>query len=274
MTEDIQKAEQQITVTLATGEKVKAGVNIRPHAKDCLEALAQHFELIVFTASHPFYAEHVIKILDPKGTLFAHRLFRTNCIQTEGQLYIKDLRVLDRDLKKVVIVDNSIHSFAFQLDNGIPIIPFYDDKDDNILPKIRDYMVGIKNNADFRVANRPTFSLKELYDLNVPSFLKYYVDNESDDDVSGDSFDEISCEGSDEEGPVAAAAAVATAMDEDRLVDLRRKSMPLIKMGNLFGVFPKIGKKARAEVESELGKLRDSLPKYLATEVVAKSVNL
>ena len=35
--------------------------------------------------------------------------------------------------KKIIIVDNSILSFAFHIDNGIPILPFYDNKDDNEL---------------------------------------------------------------------------------------------------------------------------------------------
>ena len=38
---------------------------------------------------------------------------------------MKDLRVItDRDLKDIVIVDNSIVSFAFQLSNGVPISSF------------------------------------------------------------------------------------------------------------------------------------------------------
>jgi TFIIF-interacting CTD phosphatase-like protein len=39
--------------------------------------------------------------------------------------FIKDLGIIqDRDLKDMVIVDNSIVSFAFNLDNGIPIEGF------------------------------------------------------------------------------------------------------------------------------------------------------
>ncbi len=44
---------------------------------------------------------------------------------------VKNLRILtEKDLSEIVIVDNSVYSFAFQIDNEIPIIPFYNDKAD------------------------------------------------------------------------------------------------------------------------------------------------
>jgi TFIIF-interacting CTD phosphatase-like protein len=40
-------------------------------------------------------------------------------------IYVKDLRIIaDRDLKDIIIVDNSIISFAFNLSNGVPISAF------------------------------------------------------------------------------------------------------------------------------------------------------
>lgn len=45
--------------------------------------------------------------------------------------YVKDLRVLgNRDLSKVVLIDNAPHSYLFQKNNGVPIVSFYDDTED------------------------------------------------------------------------------------------------------------------------------------------------
>jgi TFIIF-interacting CTD phosphatase-like protein len=44
-------------------------------------------------------------------------------------MYIKDLRVIKgRSLENVLLVDNAAYSYVYQLENGVPIIPFYEDK--------------------------------------------------------------------------------------------------------------------------------------------------
>jgi RNA polymerase II subunit A small phosphatase-like protein len=56
-------------------------------------------------------------------------------------MHIKDLRILlGRDLKNVILVDNSVHSFAYQVENGIPILPWYSDMGDTELLKLMDYL--------------------------------------------------------------------------------------------------------------------------------------
>jgi TFIIF-interacting CTD phosphatase-like protein len=59
--------------------------------------------------------------IDPTRKLFKKRLYRPDCINLE-EYFIKDLDIfLDREKKDIIIVDNSIMSFAFDLDNGVPI---------------------------------------------------------------------------------------------------------------------------------------------------------
>ena len=108
-------------VTFPTGEEVLAKINLRPYLIECLEEANKHFEVIVFTASHACYADVVLDYIDPDNSLIHHRLYRESCIMVKG-VHIKDLRILNRDLKDVVIIDNAAYSFGYQLDNGIPII--------------------------------------------------------------------------------------------------------------------------------------------------------
>jgi len=58
----------------------KAGFNIRPFAKECLQAAHEHFEVVVFTASMKNYADAILDHLDPDNTLIHHRFYRESCI--------------------------------------------------------------------------------------------------------------------------------------------------------------------------------------------------
>ena len=103
---------------------IEAGVQIRPFCVEFLKELAKFAEIIIFTASSSSYADVILNYLDPDKKLFSYRLYREHCTLEKG-FYIKDLRVVNRNLSDVVIVDNSAFSFLLQPENGLPIIPFY-----------------------------------------------------------------------------------------------------------------------------------------------------
>jgi len=52
---------------------------------------------------------------------------------SEDGVHIKDLRVINREAKDIVLVDNAAYSFGIHIENGIPIVPYYDNKDDREL---------------------------------------------------------------------------------------------------------------------------------------------
>ena len=66
----------------------------------------------------------ILDYLDPDKKLFSHRLYRNHCTLEKG-FYVKDLRVVNRNLENVAIVDKSAFSFLLRPENGIPILPFY-----------------------------------------------------------------------------------------------------------------------------------------------------
>jgi len=76
----------------------------------------------------------VLDYLDPHSQYISHRLYRDNCVATEEGVYIKDLRIgTNRNLKDMAIVDNTVYSFGYQLENGSSIMPFYYNKSDTEL---------------------------------------------------------------------------------------------------------------------------------------------
>lgn len=103
----------------------------RPGVDQFLQAMAKVFEVVVFTASLRKYADPLLDILD-QDRIIRHRRYRESCRQMEGGL-VKDLAMLGRDLSKVLIVDNSPHSYILQPANAIPIGTFIDDQRDRQL---------------------------------------------------------------------------------------------------------------------------------------------
>jgi len=170
-----------LQVTFPTGEVVDAGINVRPYALDCLREANKNFQVIVFTASHKFYADVVLDYLDPNRELIDFRLYRDHCFQSDDGVYIKDLRVVaNRDLKDMVIVDNAVYSFGFQLENGIPIIPFYNNPDDEELLHLINYINCLAYFEDLREQNARAFQLRELENTNVKDYLAYFFGENMD----------------------------------------------------------------------------------------------
>ncbi|CAD8171973.1 unnamed protein product [Paramecium octaurelia] len=140
----------------------QVGISIRPYAQQFLRNMAKDYEIIVFTASNPDYANKIIDYLDPQHNLVSYRLFRDDCIQISNSCHIKDLRILNRNMKDIVLVDNSAYSFAFQVENGIPIIPYLDDKNDKELLHLQHYLQYLNQFDDVRSQNNKIFNLKTV----------------------------------------------------------------------------------------------------------------
>ena len=67
--------------------------------------MSRFYELVIFTASLSKYADPLMDRLDPDKHCVA-RLFREHCTFVNG-VFAKDMTLLNRDLKDVIIVDNS-----------------------------------------------------------------------------------------------------------------------------------------------------------------------
>ena len=98
----------------------------------------------------------VLDELDPNREYIKHRLYRKHCIEVYENLLIKDLRIIDRDLSQMVLVDNAPYSYIFQPENGIPILPFYEGQDSELY-KLEKYLLHLVKCKDMREKNKKTF---------------------------------------------------------------------------------------------------------------------
>ncbi len=85
-------------------------------------------------------------------------------------------------LSRSIIIDNSALSFAFQLMNGIPILPFYNNHEDNELTFLTHYLNHIYKGEDLREENRR--NLKMDYFLNTVE--DSLIANESEEDENSE----------------------------------------------------------------------------------------
>ena len=130
---------------------VKQEVRIyeRPGVREFLASLqALGAEVQVFTAGLFDYATPILDRLEEvSGVTFDARYFRDSTLYTSFYSSVKDLGILERDLARVVLVDDNPMSFSFQPKNGVPVPPFTPGPgpgDDflcrNLLPVLRELM--------------------------------------------------------------------------------------------------------------------------------------
>ncbi|KAL1914400.1 uncharacterized protein VTP21DRAFT_8918 [Calcarisporiella thermophila] len=103
----------------------------RPGVDEFLRRMGQLYEIVVFTASVAKYADPVLDRLDV-GKVVRHRLFRESCIQLKGS-YVKDLSQLGRDLRSIIILDNSPISYLLHPSNAVPVSSWFSDPHDSEL---------------------------------------------------------------------------------------------------------------------------------------------
>ena len=123
-------------------------VLIRPGVKEFLEKMSQIYEIVIFTASISKYAGPLLDILD-KDKFCSYRLFREHCTLINTS-FAKDLKKLGRNLKDVIIVDNSPMAYLLNTENGIPILTWFDNKNDKELYKISPLLEFLSQVNDVR----------------------------------------------------------------------------------------------------------------------------
>ena len=142
------------------GRLIDVYVIKRPYVDEFLKAVGPRFEVIVFTASLGKYADPLLDLLD-KHKVIKWRLFREACYPWEGS-YVKDLECMGRDMRSMILVDNSPHSYAFQPENAVPIGTFIDDPSDQELLECLDTLLAVEFAPDVRPTIAAELQRKDL----------------------------------------------------------------------------------------------------------------
>ncbi|TFK75954.1 NLI interacting factor [Pluteus cervinus] len=122
----------------------------RPFVDFFLRTVSGWYTLVIFTASMREYADPVIDWLDNGRGILTHRLFRDSCTQLPNGSYTKDLSIVEADLSRVCLVDNSPISYKVNEANGIPIEGWTHDPHDEALLDLLPVLDSLRFTSDVR----------------------------------------------------------------------------------------------------------------------------
>ncbi|CCJ28521.1 unnamed protein product [Pneumocystis jirovecii] len=124
-------------------------VHKRPYCDSFLRKVSKWYNVVIFTASVQEYADPVIDWLEQDRKLFKARFYRQHCTFRNGA-YIKDLSIVQPDLSKVIIIDNSPVSYSMHENNAIPIQAWISDPSDKNLLHLIPFLHGLRYVLDVR----------------------------------------------------------------------------------------------------------------------------
>jgi import inner membrane translocase subunit TIM50 len=127
-----------LTGTLLKSEYIFGKGNkhiVRPGLEQFLNRLVAKYEIIIFAEEDAALIMHSINSVDPRHRYISNFLGKESMVWKNGS-YIKDLSYLNRDLRKVIVIDRKKENVKNQPENVI-ILPEYDgSKEDNELTKL------------------------------------------------------------------------------------------------------------------------------------------
>ena len=129
---------------------IKSRLILRPGLIEFLHIIKQFYELILFSSGTCDYVDPIIKVIEKNENFFEFVLYRQHISFDEKGEYYKDLNLLNRNIRNILIVDDMKKNFKFHKENGICIKPFYGDiqKDTNLLNLLGQILIKIRMDAE------------------------------------------------------------------------------------------------------------------------------
>ena len=167
-----QEADYVLNITGRTS-KTKIRFNVRPFVKEFLRTVSKYYEIYIFTAATFHYANVICNFLDPANRFIKGIFDRNYCFQVKKGFNVKDLRIFkNRSLENVALVDNMPHSYAFQPNNGIPILSWFSNQKDTELKYLTEFLIDAAFKDDLTVHLKNYFKLEELVNYSEEELLK------------------------------------------------------------------------------------------------------
>ena len=115
----------------------------RPGVDKFLTELAQYYEIVLYSPSIDGVADPVVTSLDKRGSIM-HRLYRDATYYYNG-VHVKDLSRLNRDVQRMIVIDDDPAEVQFNPGNLIRVKPYDDptDRSDNTLLRILPFLLEI-----------------------------------------------------------------------------------------------------------------------------------
>lgn len=137
----------------------------RPGVDKFLHELAQYYEIVLYSPSLEGVADPVVTALDQEGCIM-HRLYREATHYHNG-VHVKDLHSLNRNVKRMIVLDDDPDEVQFNRENLIRVQPYSDpnDRTDRTLERITPFLVEIA---------REGFS-------DIPALLQQYQGMDADE---------------------------------------------------------------------------------------------
>ena len=131
------------------------------------------YELIIFSEKSKDYVDPIIDIIQKKEKYFSHVLYEQYMTSDSNGQEIKDINLLGRNLKNVIIVDNRDLYYKPFKDNFISIEPFYGENKRNKKNVFKIYEKTLKEiQLDAEQTNDIRISINKLRYKIEPIIIK------------------------------------------------------------------------------------------------------
>ena len=136
----------------------KGKITLRTGLFSFLTMIKPYYELISFSSEPDTITNSIIKEIESKEKVFDYNFRREHCILYDNTL-VKDISLIGRDIKNIIIVDDNEKSYQLNEENGIKISKFEQNKGnssriDNALFELKKILILIykANYQDIRIA--------------------------------------------------------------------------------------------------------------------------